>query len=73
MPQAGFEPTIQAFERAKTLHALDRAATVIGHDEYNNHNYATLSLIWKPDIATELTQSTSSHSIPNVFSKSMII
>jgi hypothetical protein len=25
----GFEPTIPAFERAKTAHALDRAATVI--------------------------------------------
>jgi hypothetical protein len=26
----GFEPKIPAFERAKTVHALDRAATVIG-------------------------------------------
>jgi hypothetical protein len=26
----GFDPTITAFERAKTVHALDRAATVIG-------------------------------------------
>jgi hypothetical protein len=26
----GFEPTIPAFERAKTVHTLDRAATVIG-------------------------------------------
>jgi hypothetical protein len=30
MPWVGFEPTIPAFERAKTVHALDRAATVIG-------------------------------------------
>jgi hypothetical protein len=30
MPQVGFEPTIQVFERAKTVHALDRAATGIG-------------------------------------------
>jgi hypothetical protein len=30
MPQVGFETTIAAFERAKTVHALDRAATVIG-------------------------------------------
>jgi hypothetical protein len=29
MPQMGFEPTIPAFERAKTVHVLDRAATVI--------------------------------------------
>jgi hypothetical protein len=26
----GFQPTIPVFERAKTVHALDRAATVIG-------------------------------------------
>jgi hypothetical protein len=30
MPQVGFEPTIPVIERAKTVHALDRAATVIG-------------------------------------------
>jgi hypothetical protein len=26
----GFETTIQAFEKAKTVHALDRSGTVIG-------------------------------------------
>jgi hypothetical protein len=30
MSRVGFEPTIPAFERAKTVHALDRAAAVIG-------------------------------------------
>jgi hypothetical protein len=30
MPQVGLETTISAFERAKTVHALDRAVTVIG-------------------------------------------
>jgi hypothetical protein len=30
MPLVGFEPTIPEFERAKTVHALDGAATVIG-------------------------------------------
>jgi hypothetical protein len=30
MPRVGFEPTIPPFKRAKTVHALDRAATVIG-------------------------------------------
>jgi hypothetical protein len=30
MPQVGFEPTIPVFERAKTVHALDGAANVIG-------------------------------------------
>jgi hypothetical protein len=30
MPRVGFEPTIPAFEREKTVHELDRAAIVIG-------------------------------------------
>jgi hypothetical protein len=30
MPVVGFEPTIPVFERAKTVHSLDRAAAVIG-------------------------------------------
>jgi hypothetical protein len=30
MPQVGFEPTIPVFQRAKTVHALDRAAPLIG-------------------------------------------
>jgi hypothetical protein len=29
IPQVGSEPTIPVFERVKTFHALDRAATVI--------------------------------------------
>jgi hypothetical protein len=31
MPVAGFEPTFPVFERAKMVHALDRAATVLGY------------------------------------------
>jgi hypothetical protein len=34
MPRVGFEHTIQVFERAKTVHALDRAAIVIGILKY---------------------------------------
>jgi hypothetical protein len=30
MPRVGFEPTIPVFERAKMVHTLDRATTVIG-------------------------------------------
>jgi hypothetical protein len=30
-PQVGFEPKIPVLERPKTVHALDRASTVIGH------------------------------------------
>jgi hypothetical protein len=33
----GFEPTIPVLERAKTVHALDRAATLIGKN---------ISLLW---------------------------
>jgi hypothetical protein len=32
MPRVGFEPTTPVFERAKTVHALGRAVTVIGKD-----------------------------------------
>jgi hypothetical protein len=30
MPEVGFEPTFPVFERAKTVHALDRKVTVSG-------------------------------------------
>jgi hypothetical protein len=30
MPRVGFEPTTPVFERPKTVHASDRAATVMG-------------------------------------------
>jgi hypothetical protein len=43
MPWVGFEPTIQAFEPAKTVHALDRAATVIGKE--NNISPIFLQLL----------------------------
>jgi hypothetical protein len=31
MPRVGFETTILVFERAKTVHALNLAATMLGH------------------------------------------
>jgi hypothetical protein len=44
MPWVGFELTIPVFERAKTFHALDRAAIVIGYAEvsYIEHKQAYL-------------------------------
>jgi hypothetical protein len=42
MPRVGFEPTIPMFELARTVHALDRAATVIGL-EVSNHLECTAS------------------------------
>jgi hypothetical protein len=35
MPLLGFEPKILAFEQAKTVHALDRVATLLGFE--NNY------------------------------------
>jgi hypothetical protein len=32
MPWVGFKPTVPASERAKTVHALDRSATVTGEE-----------------------------------------
>jgi hypothetical protein len=40
MPQVGFEPTIPAFERAKTVHALDRWALVTGELKYGPLNWS---------------------------------
>jgi hypothetical protein len=47
MPEVGFESTITASERAKTVHASDRVATVTGHIYcYGPENKAT-SLTYK--------------------------
>jgi hypothetical protein len=40
MPRVGIEPTIPAFEQMKTVHALDRAATVIGRNYIAISNYS---------------------------------
>jgi hypothetical protein len=45
MPCVGFEPTILALEWAKTVHALDRAATVIGIDKYSSTILYTSSVL----------------------------
>jgi hypothetical protein len=52
MPQVGFEPMNTEFERAKTAHALDRAATVIG--EYVYYDYEIKSLEFILDISYAL-------------------
>jgi hypothetical protein len=49
MPWVGFESTIPAFERAKTVHALDRAATAIGL--FSNTVY-DLPLMWQTKFHT---------------------
>jgi hypothetical protein len=40
MPRVGFEPMTPVFEQVKTVHAIDRAATVTGPVFYTGH------LIW---------------------------
>jgi hypothetical protein len=42
MSRLGFEPTIPEFEPAKTVHALDRVATVIGRT--NTYKYIYIQL-----------------------------
>jgi hypothetical protein len=44
MPQVGFEPTIPVFERTNTVHALDRAASVIGILEKVQRNVLVLKV-----------------------------
>jgi hypothetical protein len=48
MPQVGLEPTIPVFERAKIVHALDGAVTVIGsfilHTIKNENSAISFSL-----------------------------
>jgi hypothetical protein len=42
MPWVGLKPTIPEFERAKTVHTLDRTATVIGHHTYGAYKTTTV-------------------------------
>jgi hypothetical protein len=49
MPQVEFEPTIPASDRAKTVHALNIAATVTGYMDIldpNYHPYVHITRIW---------------------------
>jgi hypothetical protein len=45
MHRVGFESTIPLFEVAKTLHVLDRAATVIGNVPLTQHKFNILTCI----------------------------
>jgi hypothetical protein len=52
MPEVRFEPTIPVFMRANTVHALDRAATVIGQD---NSVPARIRTVHLPNTKQNLT------------------
>jgi hypothetical protein len=58
MPRVGFEPTVPAFERAKTIHASDRAVTVIGCTHFTFIKNRMKNIYSRP---------TSLHSIVNRF------
>jgi hypothetical protein len=45
MPCVGFEPTIPASERAKTVHVLDRSATVTGKYHGDSYDKLTVEII----------------------------
>jgi hypothetical protein len=44
MPRVGYEPTTPVFERARMIHALDRAAALIG-SLHNLHTLCSLQ-VW---------------------------
>jgi hypothetical protein len=50
MALVGFEPTISAFERAKKVHASDRAATLIGNISIQNYEIMNLAFNWQDSL-----------------------
>jgi hypothetical protein len=50
MPRVAFEPMILVFERAKTIHALHRAASVIGNEKYVVKIIFKIGVIFSSDI-----------------------
>jgi hypothetical protein len=56
MPLVGYKPTIPVFEQAKTFHALDHAATVIGYSSHLHFNNLYCQL--KEQIKSILLQDT---------------
>jgi hypothetical protein len=53
MPQLGFEPTIQVSECSKTLHASDRAITMIGVLKDLRPRLANAHFFLRPALATQ--------------------
>jgi hypothetical protein len=45
MPRVGFEPMTPVFERPQTVHALARAATVIGAETHYKHIIDIIQII----------------------------
>jgi hypothetical protein len=61
MPWVGFELTIPVSERAKTVHTLDRAATVIGHgNRVRQANKNGFMLAWRNSSTMKIAEVCSS-------------
>jgi hypothetical protein len=56
MPRVGFEPMIPAFERAKTVHTLDSAATAIGVLYFTQNKYLSKECIFLEDLLSRTAQ-----------------
>jgi hypothetical protein len=54
MPRVGFEPTTPVFEQVKTVHALDRAATVIDTDSLSYRNIFLWNIKYSIRITSEV-------------------
>jgi hypothetical protein len=74
MPRVGFEPMISVFVRGKTVHALDRVATVIGtfipQDPKKQFEYLKkliFGLIWCFNIIIPSTHASRKYSLPPKF------
>jgi hypothetical protein len=69
MPYVGFEHTIPAFERAKTVHALDHTRTVIGIYPLNLSDigvtfFAVMSSAFIPLARTSIPERSEGKAIP---------
>jgi hypothetical protein len=56
MPRVGFEPTMPVFERAKAVHALDRAVTVISRMKYAVQNFGYVSRVNLQDYKADVSE-----------------
>jgi hypothetical protein len=56
MPWVGFEPMIPVFERAKTVHASGRAATVIDNGDIRFWKFGRSATFWKDQACKQLPE-----------------
>jgi hypothetical protein len=61
--RVGFEHTIPVFKRAKTIHALDRAATVNGRNNDTDYNDRTSQIILLLRVLTFIHKNNSKNNV----------